>query len=147
MPLVNTLGASEEAVRETLADLMELGWVMPNPGYGHPLRPEYVLTRRGERLAPACIALDDAIETLNLRPVALRRWSMPVLYVVGEGASRFSDIARRLEGITDRALSLTLKDLDAAAVVARRVLDDRPPRSVYEAGDAGRVLWPVLARV
>ena len=147
IPLVHALKASPEALRETLADLTELGWVGPNPGYGHPLRPEYILTRRGEKLAPACVALDDAISGLGLRPVALRRWSMPVLYVVGGAPARFSDIARRLAGITDRALSLTLRDLDGASVVAREVLDGRPPRSVYGATETGRRLVPALSAV
>jgi DNA-binding HxlR family transcriptional regulator len=147
VPLVHKLGASPAAVRQTLDDLIARGWVEPNPGYGHPLRPEYILTGRGQKLAPACLRLDSALATLDLRPIALRKWSMPVLYVVGDAPARFSDITRRLGGITDRALSLALQDLSSASVLARQVLDGRPPRSIYAATAIGQELVPILAEV
>jgi DNA-binding HxlR family transcriptional regulator len=147
VPLVHKLGASPAAVRQTLDDLIDRGWVAPNPGYGHPLRPEYILTGRGQKLAPACLRLDSALSALDLRPVALRKWSMPVLYVVGDAPARFSDIAGRLDGITDRALSLTLRDLGSASVLARQVLDGRPPRSLYAATTMGQELVPILAEI
>ena len=37
-------GLSRNSLTRTLAYLREQGWVMPNPGHGHPLRPEYVLS-------------------------------------------------------------------------------------------------------
>ena len=49
--LARTLGMSRESLRRTLAALIESGLVGRNPGYGHPLRPEYVLTTRGDRIA------------------------------------------------------------------------------------------------
>ena len=33
--------------------LQEAGWLARNPGHGHPLRPEYVLTRRASRSPPS----------------------------------------------------------------------------------------------
>lgn len=145
VPLVHSLRASEEAVRETLADLTEQGLVRPNPGYGHPLRPEYILTKKGERLAPACTHLDDTLATLHLRHVCLRRWSLPALYVVGDGATRFTEIARRLGEVTDRALSQTLTTLDDAAVVARRLAEPRPARFDYILADSGLAVHQALA--
>src|SRR4029450_5423618 len=62
--LARTLGLSRESLRRTLAALTESGLVGRNPGYGHPLRPEYVLTRAGERIATACGPL---VETLRRR--------------------------------------------------------------------------------
>jgi DNA-binding HxlR family transcriptional regulator len=147
VPLCHKLSASPASVRQTLDELIARGWVAPNPGYGHPLRPEYILTRRGQKLAPACVRLDAALGALDLRAVALRKWSMPVLYVVGDAPARFSDITRRLEGITDRALSLTLQDLHGASVLAREVLDGRPPRSMYAATEVGQELVPILADI
>ena len=49
--LVNRLGSNPAAMRTTLDDLLELGWIRRNPGYGHPMRPEYLLTAHGERIA------------------------------------------------------------------------------------------------
>ena len=38
---------SRNSLTRTLSYLREQGWVMPNPGHGHPLRPEYILTESG----------------------------------------------------------------------------------------------------
>lgn len=118
--LVHSTGAAAGSVRATLDSLIELEWVTPNPGYGHPLRPEYLLTPNGAKLAPTCVRLDDALGALGLHEVALRKWSMPVLDSVSRAPRRFGELAARLVPITDRALSLSLADLSAAALVARR---------------------------
>lgn len=145
VPLVHSLGANPEAVREALRDLSEMGLVGPNPGYGHPLRPEYILTSRGEKLAPACERLDSTIRTLGLQDACLRRWSLPVLYTVGEGAARFSEIGRCLGDVTDRALSLTLTSLDDAAVLVRRLMEDRPPRFDYSLAERGQEIHRIVS--
>ncbi len=142
--LVNALGASAGSVRQTIDELIDLGWVRRNPGYGHPLRPEYILTRRGERLAPACDRLDLATRSLAVQDVALRKWSMPALYVVGPGPTRFSTVADTLPGITDRAVSLALRDLSTAEMIERRVLAGPPPGSAYGAAPTGEKLLPIL---
>src|SRR4051812_3041544 len=54
--LTGTLGVSRESLRRTLAALQTEELVVRNPGYGHPLRPEYLLTARGEAVAPAARA-------------------------------------------------------------------------------------------
>jgi DNA-binding HxlR family transcriptional regulator len=145
VPLVHALDAGQEAVRETLAELIEQGWVRPNPGYGHPLRPEYILTGKGERLAPACVRLDDTLAALRLKDVCLRRWSLPALHVIGDGATRFSGIARQLGDVTDRALSMTLASLDDAAIVARRLAEPRPARFDYILADTGATIHQILS--
>jgi DNA-binding HxlR family transcriptional regulator len=142
--LVNRLGSNPGAIRQTLDTLIDLDWVRRNPGYGHPLRPEYILTARGERLAPACDRLDGALSSLGLRSAALRKWSMPVLYVVGEGPTRFSQIPRALRDVTDRAVSMALKDLSGATMVARTLIEGPPPGSVYGATDRGVAVLPIL---
>jgi DNA-binding HxlR family transcriptional regulator len=144
--LVHRTGASGGAVRQTLDELIGRGWVAPNPGYGHPLRPEYILTSHGARVAPACAALRDAVDTLGVAGAALKRWSMPVLYVVGRTPCRFSQIGGTLDGITDRALALTLHDLAGARLVTRR---PAPARSAvrYEPTPAGVSLVPILGGV
>jgi DNA-binding HxlR family transcriptional regulator len=144
---VHVLGSNPAAMRETLDELLELGWIRRNPGYGHPLRPEYILAPRGERLGPVCARLDAAFASLNVQDVALRKWSMPVLHVIGEGPTRFTQVSRVLHDLSDRALSLTLKDLTSAAIVARTLTDGPPPGSMYGSTNAGGILLPILDQV
>lgn len=124
--LVHATGAAPGSVRASLDALIARGWVAPNPGYGHPLRPEYILTDAGAHLAPTCARLDDALVALDLRPVALRKWSMPVLDAVAHGAARFTQIATHLRQATDRAVSLSLQDLQRASLL-QRVVDTATP--------------------
>ena len=145
--LSRILGLSRESLRRTLAALIDSGLVGRNPGYGHPLRPEYVLTSSGERIAAACRPLVDRLRTGGLEDVALKKWSMPVVFALGEGPMRFSELRERLEGISPRALTLALKDLEAAGLVDRRVTDDYPPSTVYRLTRSGRPLATLLRQV
>jgi DNA-binding HxlR family transcriptional regulator len=145
--LARTLGMSRESLRRTLAALIDGGLVGRNPGYGHPLRPEYVLTRTGESLARACGPLVERLRRSHLEDVGLKKWSMPVVFALGEGPRRFSELREQLLGISPRALALALKDLEAAGLVDRRVTDDYPPAAVYRLTPAGRPLAALLRQV
>jgi len=141
--LAGILGASRESLQRTLAALIDLGLVARNPGYGHPLRPEYVLTRRGIRVAARCTRLLGALG--DEREVALRKWSLPVLIALRR-AGRFSELRQELPGITPRALALALKDLQAAGFVERRVEEETyPPTVLYAATRAARPLQRALS--
>ncbi len=142
------LDAGQGAVRQSLDHLIDLGLTARNTGHGHPLRPEYILTRRGAAVAPACAAGDDLRGGLRLREAALRRWSLPALNTIADlSPARFTTIASRLDGITDRALSQTLKTLSAATLVARRVDDGFPPAPLYTLGRPGEELAPLVAQL
>jgi DNA-binding HxlR family transcriptional regulator len=141
--LAGILGVGRESLRRTLDALIDLGLVARNPGYGHPLRPEYVLTRRGTHVAARCARLLGALG--DKREVALRKWSLPVLIALRH-ADRFSELRDELPGITPRALALALKDLQAAGLVERRVDEDAyPPTVVYAATHAARPLQRALS--
>lgn len=85
--------------------------------------------------------------SLDLRDVALRKWSMPTLWGIGEDRARFSEIAERVRLATDRALSMALRSLTGAELVGRELVDGYPPTAAYAATRAGRVLGPVLAEL
>ena len=130
--LRHALGVSAESLTTSLRWLMTEGWIEKNPGYGHPLRPEYVLTAAGARIAPACIALDETTaEHDGLTGVLYRKWHAPVLVAVRSGASRFGEIETALEGVTPRALTRGLRDLVDAHLLDRVIEDAYPPRPDY----------------
>jgi DNA-binding HxlR family transcriptional regulator len=136
--LAGVLGLGRESLRRTLDALIALGLVAKNPGYGHPLRPEYVLTERGVRVATRCRRLLDAVG--DEREIALRKWSLPVLVALRH-ARRFSELREELPGITPRALALALKDLQAAGLVERHVDEEAyPPTVAYAATPAAHPL-------
>ena len=127
--LAGRLGVTGESLRRTLAYLLDEGLVERNPGYGHPLRPEYLLTRRGKIVAPHVRRLLDRLA--GHEEVGLKKWSLPVLAALDE-PRRFSELRATLPA-SPRALTLALKDLQAARLVRRRVTDEYPPQVRYEA--------------
>jgi DNA-binding HxlR family transcriptional regulator len=138
--LAGTLGVGSDSLRRALDSLLGLGLVARNPGYGHPLRPEYVLTPSGGRVAQRCAKLLAARDD----EILLKKWSLPVLAALQEPA-RFSELRTDVPGVTPRALALALKDLQSAGLVERRVEDAYPPRTMYTPTKQGRRLQRILA--
>jgi DNA-binding HxlR family transcriptional regulator len=145
--LTNRLGLGRESLRRTLTALIDAGLVMKNPGYGHPLRPEYVLTERGRAVAPACARLIDALERLDANGVGLKKWSMPAVLALADGECRFSELRKRLPEVTPRALTLALKDLASVGLVERRVTGDYPPATIYRLRRPAQPLARILATI
>jgi DNA-binding HxlR family transcriptional regulator len=136
--LERQLGVSRESLRQTLSALLDAGLVGRNPGYGHPLRPEYLLTPEGALLAPTLTTLLATLTELGVETVGLKKWSMPVVAALDATALRYSQLREALPGVSPRALTLALKDLEAAGLVERRVTQDYPPATVYRLTLAGR---------
>jgi DNA-binding HxlR family transcriptional regulator len=129
--LANQLGVSRVSLSQSLKALIAAGWVKRNPGYGHPLRPEYVLTAEGKRKARDCGELWAYIEEQNLQAFAAKKWSLPVLAAIHSGAQRFSRIKDFLPEATSRAMTQALKNASAEGLITREVTADYPPASVY----------------
>src|SRR3954467_10707338 len=85
--LQRKLEVGRESLRRALDALIELGYVRRNTGYGHPLRPEYVITPAGRDLADGA----RRASTAATRETLLRKWSVPVLAELSDGR-RFSEL-------------------------------------------------------
>jgi len=142
--LRHRLGVGRDSLRRTLEALVDAGLVAPNPGYGHPMRPEYVLTDRGVRLAPHCGRLVRRLERMGLLEVGLRKWTLPVVLAVTGTGGRFNRVRDALRDATPRALAQALRDLQEAGLVARYVVDGEPPHTEYVLTAEGRRLRPLL---
>ena len=74
------------------------------------------------------------------------KWSVFVIRLLGDGPLRFNEIKRKVDGISQRMLTLTLRGLERDGLVTRTVYPTIPPRVDYELTDLGRGLWqPVEA--
>jgi DNA-binding HxlR family transcriptional regulator len=124
--LQRKLGVGRESLRRALDALVDLGYVRRNEGYGHPLRPEYLITESGRDAAVLAVR----VVASPAREMLLRKWSVPVLAHLTE-PQRFSELRTSLGDVTPRALALALRDLESALLVRRDVLPTRPPSTVY----------------
>jgi DNA-binding HxlR family transcriptional regulator len=68
------------------------------------------------------------------------KWSVLIVVLLGRGPKRFSEIKRVVEGISQRMLTLTLRNLERDGLVTRTVTPTIPPRVDYELTDLGRSL-------
>jgi DNA-binding HxlR family transcriptional regulator len=146
---VNGMGIPRDTVRRTLEVMVRWRLVKRNPGYGHPLRPEYILTRRGARVGSVCADLMAVIRRLGIQDEAQHKWTMPVLYRLGNSArgQRFSQLEESLPGVTPRALAMALKEMKGVGLIERRVVDTYPPSSLYQLAPKGRRTLPLLMKL
>lgn len=143
--LVSRLGIARDSLVRTLDAARDAGWVIPNPGYGHPLRPEYILTPIGKAVASSIGPLLAAQQQLGVSPGALTRWGMPLVQAIGSGHRRFNALSRALTPASPRAVSMGLQALVRHDVVIRGLVDAFPPVSVYDLTDRGRMLSRAMA--
>lgn len=135
--LVHRLGLPRDSLVRTLEGAAAAGWVQRNSGYGHPLRPEYVLTSDGARIAAKAAAIAAAQAELGLTPATLTRWGMPLIGAIGPGHARFNELAKTLTPATPRAISQGLQTLTTNSLVARDIAHGSPPASMYRLTPSG----------
>lgn len=68
------------------------------------------------------------------------KWSMMVLTVLDSGPMRFNAIKRRLEGVTQKALTQCLRRLERNGLLHRRVIPISPVAVEYTITPLGRSL-------
>ena len=66
------------------------------------------------------------------------RWGVLVLVALSEGTMRWSEIRRRLQGVTEKMLAQTLHTLEADGLVLREAHPVIPPRVDYSLSSRGR---------
>ena len=85
------------------------------------------------------ISAADCPSRLLLDQIA-DKWSVLVLAALDAGPLRFNAIRRRLEGITQKALTQSLRRLERNGIVERRVIVASPVAVEYEVTPLGRTL-------
>jgi DNA-binding HxlR family transcriptional regulator len=72
------------------------------------------------------------------------KWSVMILAVLCEHPLRFNELKRRLEGITQKALTEALRRLERNGIVERRVLQGSPVAVEYRVTPLGCTLKEVF---
>ena len=68
------------------------------------------------------------------------KWSVLVIMMLIDGPMRFNALKRKIGGISQRMLTLTLRGLERDGLVTRTIFPTIPPRVDYELTDLGRGL-------
>ena len=69
------------------------------------------------------------------------KWSMYVIHVLADaGTLRFSELRRRVDGVSQRMLTVTLRGLERDGLVSRTMDPEVPPRVEYQLTPLGATL-------
>jgi DNA-binding HxlR family transcriptional regulator len=83
------------------------------------------------------------------RPLIEDKWSLLVVSMLGAGPRRFTELKRGLAGISQRMLTVTLRNLERDGIIVRSVLEVMPPHVDYRLTDRGarllEAVQPVIA--
>ena len=75
------------------------------------------------------------------------KWTILLLMVLGDRRMRFTELHRTINGISQRMLTVTLRNLEHDGILIRTVYLTIPPRVEYELSDRGRSLKLALAPI
>ena len=91
---------------------------------------------------PSACTPEEAVEALRLLE---GKWKLFILFRLFETPTvRFSELERRIPGITQKMLIQQLRDLERVGIVDRKVYPEVPPKVEYSLTASGQALYPVL---
>ncbi|GGF14361.1 winged helix-turn-helix transcriptional regulator [Williamsia phyllosphaerae] len=89
-----------------------------------------------QRDCPARLLLDQIAD----------KWTVLVICVLDEGPSRFNELRRRVDGISQKVLTSTLRGLERNGMIERTVATSGPVAVTYQLTSLGSSLYePMLA--
>ena len=92
---------------------------------------------------PDCGSVVASTQTCEIRDLLDRladKWSLLVVELLGDGTRRFSELRREIDGISQRMLTRTLRQLERDGLVRREVHPVVPPRVDYTLTALGATL-------
>jgi DNA-binding HxlR family transcriptional regulator len=72
------------------------------------------------------------------------KWKGEILYLLLNGSKRHGELRRLIPKVTQRMLTNQLRELEAAGIVKRRVMEGIPLRVEYSLTASGKDLKPVI---
>jgi DNA-binding HxlR family transcriptional regulator len=72
------------------------------------------------------------------------KWSLLVVELLGHGTHRFTELRRDIDGISQRMLTLTVRQLERDGMVRRTVYPIVPPRVDYQLTPLGESLLEAI---
>jgi DNA-binding HxlR family transcriptional regulator len=68
------------------------------------------------------------------------KWTVLIIRRLAEGTLRFAQLRRSVDGISQKVLTSTLRELERDGIVSRRIYASVPPKVEYSLTDLGQSL-------
>ena len=76
------------------------------------------------------------------------KWKTVILWYLAIAPHRYSELRKKLTIVTERTLSLQLKQLESDGIINRKVYTEKPPMKVeYSLTEFGKTLIPLLKSI
>lgn len=75
------------------------------------------------------------------------KWTALVILLLEDGPRRFSELQRRIQGISQKMLTQTLRNLERDGLVHRTIYPEIPPRVEYALTPLGQTLCGPIAAI
>ncbi|MGW2426639.1 winged helix-turn-helix transcriptional regulator [Streptomyces sp. NPDC001709] len=85
-----------------------------------------------------------ACPSRQILDVLANKWTMLVMGALPAGPVRFGELRRRLDGITQKMLTQTLRTLERDGLVTRTVYPTIPPKDEYAATELGESVTALM---
>nr|WP_224725088.1 helix-turn-helix domain-containing protein [Paenibacillus vietnamensis] len=72
------------------------------------------------------------------------KWTALAIYAMEDGTIRYGEMMRRIEGVSQKMLTQTLKQLERDGVVNRKLIPSVPPVTEYSLSPLGESLIPIM---
>jgi DNA-binding HxlR family transcriptional regulator len=72
------------------------------------------------------------------------KWKVIILWHLQEGMMRFSELRKKMPGVTQKMLTQQLRDLEHQEMIIRKVYAEVPPRVEYQLTEKGKQIKPLL---
>ena len=73
------------------------------------------------------------------------KWKLLILRDILTGPKRFGELRKSLEGISQKVLTDSLRDMEKDGILTRTVFAEVPPRVEYSLSDLGETMRPIIA--
>lgn len=87
---------------------------------------------------PVCRTISELLSRIG------DKWTVLVVTTLATGSKRFNELRREIPSVSQRMLTLTLRNLERDGLVSRTVTPSIPPRVDYELTELGHSLRPLL---
>ena len=83
---------------------------------------------------PVCRTISELLSRIG------DKWTVLVVTTLADGSKRFNELRREIPSVSQRMLTLTLRNLERDGLVSRTVTPSIPPRVDYELTELGHSL-------
>jgi DNA-binding HxlR family transcriptional regulator len=91
------------------------------------------------------VTVQDPCQAREVLGIVGDKWALLVVRMLKDGPRRFTELKRSIDGISQRMLTVTLRDLERDGIVTRTVVAVMPPHVSYELTSMGRTLREATA--